>query len=195
MVSVLRSAFMLLLLFSLLTGVLYPALVTGIAQTLFPYRANGSVIVMDGRALGSEFIGQQFKKPGYFWSRLSATNPHAYNAAASSGSNYGPMHESLAESVTGRVSCLRSSDSTDTRPIPIDLVTASGSGLDPHISLAAAEYQVARVAKARDLPESAIRSFVEKYTESRDLGFLGEARVNVLLLNLSLDSLTSQERR
>jgi K+-transporting ATPase ATPase C chain len=187
--SHLRPALVLFALLTVLTGLVYPAVTTGLAQLLFPHQANGSLIVRDGRIVGSELIGQPFSDPGYFWSRLSATGPMPYNAAASTGSNLGPTNPVLAEAVTARVEALRSADPTQTGPVPVDLVTASGSGLDPHISPAAARYQVARVAQARGRTPDEIRALVDRYAERRTLGILGEPRVNVLLLNLALDSL------
>ena len=179
---------MLLLLFTLITGLLYPLVVTGIAQAIFPHQADGSLIEKDGKPLGSELIGQQFTSAKHFWSRLSATGPFPYNAAASSGSNYGPLNKSMLDATKGRVEQLRSADSLNGHLIPVDLATASGSGLDPHISLAAALYQISRVAHERNLSEVNVRALVEQFTESRDLGFLGEPRVNVLKLNLALDN-------
>ena len=184
MISQLRPAFFMLLIFTIITGVIYPLAVTGIAQVIFPHQANGSVIVVDGKAVGSELIGQQFDDPKYFWGRPSAAG---YNAAASSGSNYGPMNPSLEEAVQARIDALKAADPNNPLPIPVDLVTASGSGLDPHISIAAALYQVHRVASARGWSEAEVKSLVEKYTEGRQFGFLGEPRVNVLELNLALD--------
>lgn len=189
----LRPALMLLLLFSLLTGFLYPLAVTGIGQLVFPSRANGSLIERNGKAVGSALIGQPFSQPKYFWGRLSATGPHPYNAGASSGSNYGPLNPALHDAARKRVDDLKIADPGNTSPIPVDLVTASGSGLDPHISIAAALYQVPRVAQERELPEEDLRALVQKFTESRDLGFLGEPGVNVLRLNLALDELSSSK--
>jgi K+-transporting ATPase ATPase C chain len=187
MKSQLRPAFFMLLIFTIITGIIYPVTVTGIAQLLFPHQASGSIInIEDGKAIGSELIGQQFDAPKYFWGRLSAVE---YNADLSSGSNYGPMNPALLEAVQSRIDALKASDPNNTLPIPVDLVTASASGLDPHISVAAALYQVHRVASARGLSEADIQSLVEKYTEGRQLGFLGEPRVNVLLLNLALDEI------
>jgi potassium-transporting ATPase KdpC subunit len=185
----LRPAVMLLLLLTLITGVLYPLVVTGIAQAVFPHQANGSLIEKDGRIIGSELIGQQFTSPKYFWGRVSATGPVAYNSASSTGSNYGPLNKSLLDATKGRVDQLKSADSLNRQPVPVDLATSSGSGLDPHISVAAVSYQISRVARERNLPEADVRSLVARFTESRDLGFLGEPRVNVLKLNLALDSM------
>jgi K+-transporting ATPase ATPase C chain len=183
----LRPALMILLLMTLLTGVAYPLVVTGIAQALFPAQANGSLVVKDGKPVGSRLIGQPFDDPKYFWSRPSATSPFADNAGSSSGSNLSPTNPDLVKAVQGRVDALRAADPGNTAPVPVDLVTASGSGLDPHISPAAALYQVPRVAKARKLDPEAVRQLVERHTEGRFLGFLGEPRVNVLTLNLALD--------
>ena len=182
----LRPALTIFALLTVITGVIYPLAVTGISQALFPYQANGSLIMVDGKAIGSELIGQQFDDPKYFWGRPSATG---YNAAASSGSNYGPMNPALMDMVQARIDALNAADPENTLPIPVDLVTASGSGLDPHISVAAALYQVHRVASARGLNEADVQSLVEKYTEGRQFGFLGEPRVKVLLLNLALDGI------
>jgi K+-transporting ATPase ATPase C chain len=183
----LRPALMILLLMTLLTGVAYPLVVTGIAQALFPAQANGSLVIEDGKPVGSRLIGQPFDDPKYFWSRPSATSPFADNAGSSSGSNLSPTNPDLVKAVQGRVDALRAADPGNTAPVPVDLVTASGSGLDPHISPAAALYQVPRVAKARKLDSETVRQLVERHTEGRFLGFLGEPRVNVLTLNLALD--------
>jgi potassium-transporting ATPase KdpC subunit len=183
----LRPALILLVVLTIITGVIYPVIVTVIAQVVFPYQANGSLIVKDGKILGSALIGQPFDDPKYFWSRPSATSPFGYNAASSSGSNLSPTNPALIKSVQERVDALRAADPDNKAPVPVDLVTASGSGLDPHISPAAALYQVNRVAKARKLQPGAVRSLVDRYTEGRQWGFLGEPRVNVLALNLALD--------
>lgn len=172
---------------TLITGVAYPLVVTGIAKVAFPDQANGSLIVKDQKVVGSTLIGQPFEDPKHFWSRLSATTPGAYNAASSAGSNLGPTNEALTKNAKARIDALQAADPENKAPIPVDLVTSSGSGLDPHISPAAAEYQVHRVAKARGIPEDRVRALVAKHTEGRALGFLGEPCVNVLLLNLELD--------
>jgi K+-transporting ATPase ATPase C chain len=182
-----RPALVMLIALSVLTGLIYPAVVTGIAQIVFPRQANGSLSVKDGKTVGSTLIGQPFDDPKYFWGRPSATSPFSYNAASSSGSNQGPTNPALYDAVKGRVDALRAADPGNTAPIPVDLVTASGSGLDPHISPAAALYQVSRVAKARKLDEASVRQLVEQHTEGRQLGLLGEPRVNVLTLNMALD--------
>jgi K+-transporting ATPase ATPase C chain len=186
-----RTAIIIIALFTILTGLFYPLAVTGIAQLVFPHEANGSLIEKDGKAMGSELIGQPFSDPKYFWSRLSATGPFAYNAGASSGSNYGPINQAYLDGVKKRILDLKAVDSLNTQPIPADLVTASGSGLDPHISIAAALYQLPRVARIRSLNQDKLRSLVLQYTEGRQLGFLGESRVNVLKLNLALDETQS----
>jgi len=180
-----------IILFSGITGLLYPFAVTGLAQLIFPEKANGSLIKKDGKIVGSELIGQPFSDPKYFWSRLSSTGPHPYNAGASSGSNYGPLNPALLDVAKKRVQDLRSADSSNTQVIPVDLVTASGSGLDPHISVGAALYQIDRVARSRGMNPAEVRSLVDENTEGRQLGFLGEPRVNVLRLNLALDNLQS----
>jgi potassium-transporting ATPase KdpC subunit len=191
----LRPALVSLLVLTLVTGVIYPLVVTGIAQVAFPAQANGSLLVEDGQVRGSALIGQPFDDPRYFWGRLSATGVHPYNAfngdalAGSSGSNLGPLNPALAEAVQARVDALQAADPQAAPPYPADLVTASGSGLDPHISPAAAAYQVRRVAQARGLSEEQVRQLISQHTEGRDLGILGEPRVNVLRLNLALDTL------
>ena len=187
MLSQLRPTLIVLLLLTLVTGVAYPLLVTGIAQAVFPSEARGSLIVTGGRIVGSRLIGQPFDNPKYFWSRPSATSPFADNASSSSGSNLSPTNPDLVKAVRGRVDALRAADPGNTAPVPVDLVTASGSGLDPHISPAAALYQVPRVGKARGLQPEAVRLMVERHIEGRLLGFLGEPRINVLELNLALD--------
>lgn len=186
--SELRPAVVMIVALSLITGVAYPLAVTGIARLAFPSQAHGSLIVRGGRVVGSRLVGQAFDDPRFFWGRPSATGPVPYNAAASSGSNLGPSNPALAEAVRARIEALRAADSTATGPVPVDLVTASGSGLDPHISPAAAEYQVARVARARGLSEDDVRALVRAHTEGRAFGLLGEPRVNVLLLNLALET-------
>jgi K+-transporting ATPase ATPase C chain len=186
--SSIRPALVLLALFTVLTGALYPALVTGIAQAAFPEQANGSLIKEGDRVLGSRLIGQPFSDPKYFWSRPSATAPAPYNGAASSGTNQGPLNPALKDAVAARVTALREADPGQKGPIPVDLVTASGSGLDPHISPAAAVYQVGRVAKARNMSTASVQELVNRHTEGRTFGLLGEPRVNVLELNLALDS-------
>jgi K+-transporting ATPase ATPase C chain len=189
MLNQFRPAIIILAVLTLITGVFYPFAMTGLAQLIFPHQANGSLIERQGQILGSELIGQPFNDPKYFWGRLSATGPFPYNAAASSGSNLGPTNPALVEAVQDRVDALHAADPGNQQPIPVDLVTASGSGLDPHISLAAALYQVPRVARIRSLTEDQVLAFVNQYTESRQLGFLGEPRVNVLLLNLAMDGI------
>lgn len=184
-----RPALTMLLLLTLLTGLVYPLAVTGLAQLLFPNQANGSLIVRDGKVIGSRLIGQYFDRPEYFWSRPSATAPFPYNAAASAGSNLGPTNPALIEAVKARVAALRAADPGNDSPIPVDLVTASGSGLDPHISPAAVLYQAKRVAHARSLDEAVVRNLIADHTEERQLRLLGERRVNVLRLNLALDAL------
>ena len=185
----LRPALVILALMTLLTGLIYPLVLTGLAQLIFPRQAGGSLIELEGTVVGSELIGQTFTDPAYFWGRLSATGPYPNNAAASSGSNLGPMNPALVEASQSRIQALQAAESGDTRPIPVDLVTASGSGLDPHISVAAALYQVSRVARERGLGEEEVLRLVEEYTEDRLFGFMGEPRVNVLELNLALDGL------
>ncbi|MCX7111929.1 MAG: potassium-transporting ATPase subunit KdpC [Proteobacteria bacterium] len=184
----LKPALLMLLIWTVITGVAYPLAVTGLSQLLFPKQANGSLIKdSQGQPLGSELIGQAFSDPKYFWGRPSATSPYPYNAAASSGSNLGPTNPALADAVKARINALREADPENAMPIPVDLVTASGSGLDPHISPAAAEYQINRVAKARNLDVGKVRDLVGQHTEPRQWWVLGEPRVNVLGLNLALD--------
>lgn len=187
MSNVFRPALAILLSLTILTGAVYPLVVTGLAQLFFPGKAAGSLIIKDGQSVGSALIGQSFTDPGYFWSRPSATGGHPYNALASGGSNLGPLNPALREAVQQRVAALRAADPDNLAPVPVDLVTASASGLDPHISEAAALYQVERVARDRGMPVSNVRERVHAHTEGRWLGFLGEPRVNVLLLNMALD--------
>jgi K+-transporting ATPase ATPase C chain len=184
----LRTSLVVLGVMTLLTGVVYPLAVTLLAQTLFPGPANGSVVIRNGQSAGSNFIGQPFSKREYFWGRLSATSPVPYNAAASGGSNFGPRHPDLVKNAKDRIDALRKDD-PDVGAVPVDLVTASGSGLDPHISPAAAEVQVRRVAIARNMTEEDVRALVQAHTEPRQFGILGEPRINVLVLNLALDAL------
>lgn len=189
MKTLIRPALSLFILLSLITGLLYPLLVTAIGQVVFPAQAAGSLIERDGQRLGSRLIGQNFTDPKYFWGRPSATAPQPYNAAASSGSNLGPLNPALKDVVESRVKALRAADPGNTQPVPVDLVTASASGLDPHISPAAVEYQMARVARVRGLAPEAVRDLVARHTEARQWGVFGEPRVNVLELNLALDAL------
>ena len=189
MTTLLRPAFVLFALLTALTGLAYPAAVTGIARLLFPVQTQGSLVRVDDRVAGSALLGQPFTDGRYFWGRPSATAPFAYNAAASAGSNQGPSNPALHDAVRSRIEALRAADPRNDAPVPVDLVTASGSGLDPHVSPAAALYQAARVARARGLEERRVRELVARYTEARSLGVLGEPRVNVLLLNLALDRL------
>lgn len=189
----LRTSLAILGVMTVLTGVVYPLVVTLLAQTVFPQRADGSLVARNGQPVGSDLIGQPFSKPEYFWGRLSATSPVPYNAAASSGSNFGPRHPDLAKNAQERIDALRKYDPT-IEAVPVDLVTASGSGLDPHISPAAAEVQVRRVAAARKLTEEEVRALVRAHTEQRQFGLLGEPRVNVLALNLALDALPRKAR-
>lgn len=190
--GLLRPALTLFIALSIVTGLLYPLLVTGVAQTAFPHQANGSLITQGGKTVGSELIGQAFTEPGHFWGRPSATTPMPYNASASGGSNLGPTNPALTDAVKARIEALRAADPGNTRPVPVDLVTASASGLDPQISPAAADYQAVRVAKARGLPLAQVQALVQQHTESPWLGVLGEPRVNVLALNLALESLPKQ---
>jgi K+-transporting ATPase ATPase C chain len=185
----LRPAIVLVALMTLLTGIVYPLVITGIAQLVFPGKANGSLIVRSGRPVGSVLIGQSFSDSKYFWGRPSATTPQPYNGTASTGSNLGALNPALLDAVKARVEALHTADPGNTAPIPVDLVTASGSGLDPEISLAAADYQVARVARARGWMVSTVHAAVMRNTSSALFGFLGEPRVNVLALNLDLDDL------
>jgi K+-transporting ATPase ATPase C chain len=188
MLRTFKDAFLMLVALTVVTGVVYPLIVTGIAQGVFPAQANGSVLERDGKAVGSALIGQPFSDPKYFWSRPSATAPMPYNAGASSGSNQGPLNPALADAVKARIEALQKADPDNKARAPVDLITASGSGLDPHISPAAAEFQVARVAKVRGIDAAKVRALVAENTDGRQLGFLGEPRVNVLKLNLALDA-------
>jgi potassium-transporting ATPase KdpC subunit len=187
--AVLRPAVVLFLLLTLLTGIVYPFVVTAIAQVLFPHQAAGSLLTRDGRAIGSELIGQNFGDPAHFWGRPSATTPQPYNGAASNASNLGPLNPALTDAIKARIATLRAADPGNTAPVPVDLVTSSGSGLDPHISVAAANYQAARVARARGLPLARVQALIAAHTEGSLLGVIGEPRVNVLELNLALDAL------
>lgn len=189
----LRPALMVLVVLTLITGFLYPLMITGIAQLLFPRQANGSLILFNGQQVGSSLIGQPFDAPKYFWGRPSATSPFPYNAAASSGSNLGPTNDALTKAVQARIDALNAADPDNPLSLPVDLVTASGSGLDPHISPAAAEYQVRRIARVRGLDEAAVRRLVAQHTEGRQFGILGEPRVNVLTLNLALDTYVNED--
>ena len=189
MLRTLRDALAMLIMLTIVTGVVYPLVVTGIAQLAMPRAANGSIVLRDGKAVGSALIGQPFSDPKYFWTRPSATSPMPYNAASSSGSNQGPLNPALADAVKARIDALRKADPDNRAPVPVDLVTASASGLDPHISPAAALYQAPRVARARNLAADRVNSLVAQYTQGRQLGFLGEPVVDVLRLNLALDKL------
>jgi K+-transporting ATPase ATPase C chain len=183
-----KPALMIFIALTLLTGVAYPALVTGLAQLLFPAQANGSLIGKDGKIVGSAFVGQPFSDPKYFWGRPSATAPMPYNGGASGGSNQGPLNPALDDAVESRIAALKESDPAQTAAIPVDLVTASGSGLDPHISPAAAHWQAPRVARLRGIPETRLALLIDAHSTGRQFGFLGEPRVNVLTLNLALDA-------
>ncbi len=188
MTTLIRPAVSLFILLSLVTGLAYPLLTTGLGQIFFPAQASGSLIESNGKLIGSALIGQAFTDPKYFWSRPSATGPAPYNAAASSGSNLGPLNPALKQQVEERVKALRDADPGNDKPVPVDLVTASASGLDPHISPAAADYQLARVARLRSLPDAEVKKLVDENTEGRQWGLFGEPRVNVLQLNLALDA-------
>ncbi|WP_323073855.1 potassium-transporting ATPase subunit KdpC [Mycetohabitans endofungorum] len=185
--TLLRSVLVLFVALTVITGIVYPAAVTAIAQAVFPAQANGSLIEKNGKLIGSALIGQQFDRNDYFWGRLSATTPNPYNAQSSSGSNLGPTHPALADEVKGRHAALHKADPANTAPVPVDLVTSSGSGLDPDISPAAAAYQAPRVARARGLPQAQVDELIARNTTGRQFGLLGEPRVNVLRLNLALD--------
>ena len=189
MKTLLRPAISLFVLLTAVTGVVYPLAVTGIVKIAFPGAADGSLIVKEGKPVGSLLIGQNFTDPKYFWGRPSATSPQPYNATASSGSNQGPLNPALSDAVKGRIEALKAADPGNAKPIPADLVTASASGLDPHISPAAAAYQVERVARTRQIDPAAIKALVDKNTEARQWGLFGEPRVNVLALNIALDAL------
>ena len=188
MFKLLRASLLMLLVMTVITGVLYPLAVTGVAHVAFPHQADGSLIVRDGHVVGSRLIGQPFDDPRYFWGRPSATSPQPYNGAASAGSNLGPTNPALADAVRQRIAALHAADPGNTQPVPVDLVTASASGLDPEISPAAAKYQLARVARARHLDVARVRQLVAAHTQGRWLGLFGEPRVNVLALNLALDA-------
>jgi potassium-transporting ATPase KdpC subunit len=190
----LRPALTVFVMLSLLTGLAYPLAVTGLAQLLFPHQANGSLAMKDGRPVGSMLIGQAFTDPGHFWSRPSATAPMPYNAANSGGSNLAPTASALVDAVKARIDALRAADPSNATPVPVDLVTASASGLDPHISRAAADYQAARVARVRGLPLDRVQALIEQHSEGRWLGFIGEPRVHVLRLNLALCALAPAAR-
>jgi potassium-transporting ATPase KdpC subunit len=189
MTTIIRNSLMSLLLFTILTGIIYPLAVTGIAQVAFPHQANGSIIVKNGKPIGSSLIGQQFGDPKYFWGRLSATTPYPYNGGSSSGSNLGPNNPDLVKAMKARIDALHTAEQGNDAKIPVDLVTASASGLDPHISLAGVEYQIHRVAKARGLDDAKVRDIVARNTSGRWLGVIGEPVVNVLETNLALDEL------
>jgi K+-transporting ATPase ATPase C chain len=185
MFKMIRSSLVMLLALTVVTGIVYPVLITVIAQVAFSRQANGSILQQGEKAVGSEWIGQSFSKPEYFWGRLSATSPVSYNAASSGGSNFGPLNPEFKKAAEAQIAMLQKYGSA--KAVPVDLVTASGSGLDPHISIAAAEYQMERVAKARNMSEDSIRGLVQQFTEERQFGILGEPRVNVLMLNMALD--------
>lgn len=188
--NVIRPAVVLLLLvLSAITGIAYPLGVTGVAQTVFPEQATGSLVLVGGKPVGSALIGQSFRDPGHFWGRPSATSPMAYNAGGSGGSNLGPLNPALTDAVKSRVEALRAADPGNGAPVPVDLATASASGLDPHISPAAAQYQAARVARVRQLPPEQVRALVDAHTDKSLLPFIGEPQVNVLKLNMALDAL------
>jgi len=192
MARLLRQAIVLLLLLTAITGIAYPFAVTGIAQLVFPHQANGSLILRDGKPVGSALIGQSFTDPKYFWGRPSATAPQPYNGTASAGSNLGPANPALRVAIKQRIAALRAADPDNRAPVPVDLVMASGSGLDPDISPAAALYQSSRVAHARGLPPDGVRALIQRHTRGRQFGVLGEPRVNVLELNLALDRLAAR---
>ncbi len=189
--SIVRPALVTFAVLTALTGIAYPLVVTGVSQVAFPDQAAGSLVQRDGKPVGSSLIGQNFSDPKYVWGRPSATGPMAYNASNSGGSNQGPLNPALTDAVKGRIAALRAADRANTAPVPVDLVTASASGLDPHISLAGALFQAARVAKSRSLPLPQVQQLIERHSEGRLLGFVGEPRVNVLQLNLALDAIRS----
>ena len=189
MTSLIRPAVVLFLIMTAITGIVYPLVVTGLAQGLFPHQAAGSLIVRDGKAVGSSLIGQAFSDPKYFWSRPSATSPQPYNGIGSTGSNLGPLNSALTDAVKQRIDALHAADPANKAPVPVDLVTASGSGLDPEISLAAAYYQAPRIARVRGLQPDAVRALIAAHAEGRRFGVLGDPRVNVLELNFALDEL------
>lgn len=192
MFKTIRQSVVMLLLMTVLLGIGYPLVITGAAQLLFPHQANGSLIEKNGKPIGSELIGQYFDDPRYFWGRPSATSPQPDNGTGSSGSNQGPTNPALHDAVQQRIETLHKADPGNTAPVPVDLVTASGSGLDPQISPAAAQYQIARVARVRHLSVEQVQALVAKFTQGRQLGLLGEPRVNVLELNLALDGLQAR---
>jgi potassium-transporting ATPase KdpC subunit len=192
MSRLIRNAVSMLVVMTVITGLVYPLIATGVAQVLFPHQANGSLIMLDGKPIGSELIGQGFDDPRYFWGRPSATAPQPYNGTASNGSNQGPTNPALHDAVQQRIDALHKVDPDNHAPVPADLVTASASGLDPEISPAAAQYQMARVARARKLNVDQVQQLVMQYTQGRQLGLLGEPRVNVLELNLALDKLQAR---
>ena len=192
--GILRPALAVFAALSVVTGLAYPFLTTGIATAVFPHQAAGSLIERDGKVVGSEWIGQSFTSPRYFWGRPSATAPMPYNAAASGGSNLGPRNPALAQAIQARIAALKAADPDNAAPVPVDLVTASGSGLDPHISPAAAAYQAGRVARARNLPRAEVDALVQAHTDRPPLGVLGEPVVNVLMLNLALDKLDTRDK-
>ena len=187
MKSMFRPLVVIFAVLAAITGLAYPAVITAIGQTAFASQANGSLVEANGKVVGSKLIGQQFDAPKYFWGRLSATSPMPYNASSSGGSNTGPTNPALADEVKGRIAALQAAGTDMPKPVPVDLVTSSGSGLDPEISPAAAAYQIERVAKARKMPANDVEALVERYTSGRQFGVLGEQRVNVLQLNLALD--------
>ena len=187
MKTLIRPALTVFILMTVVTGVLYPLAVTGVAKLAFPDKAAGSLIVRDGKTVGSALIGQSFTDPGHFWGRPSATGPMPYNAGGSSGSNQGPLNPALVDAVKERTEALKAADPDNTLPVPVDLVTASASGLDPHISVAGAQYQAGRVARKRGIEPALVQSLIARHTEGRMLGVLGEPRVHVLALNLALD--------